>query len=186
MEADWEFEVGGEGPVIEALWPGFVDLRLNPEHAGQLVEAVDFPALALVLAKLNAKASPVWTAKCGVWTLNDPDRFDRDELDAPHGSTAHTAGCYIDLLPTSIEQWPSPDTVADCCKGWCKQFRTVPQRCCRVDLIIRRAFIISGQFDLGVTAYLTACGESPADAIAVLRKATGPFADVLCGSSTVQ
>ena len=27
MEADWEFEVGGEAPVIEASWEGFIDLR---------------------------------------------------------------------------------------------------------------------------------------------------------------
>ncbi len=32
MEADWEFEVGGDAPVIEAHWPGFVDLRQNPEQ----------------------------------------------------------------------------------------------------------------------------------------------------------
>jgi hypothetical protein len=35
LEADWEFEVGGDAPVIDALWPGFVDLRLpsRPEIA---------------------------------------------------------------------------------------------------------------------------------------------------------
>ena len=27
MEADWEVEIGGGAPVIDALWPGFVDLR---------------------------------------------------------------------------------------------------------------------------------------------------------------
>jgi hypothetical protein len=186
MEADWEFEVGGEGPVIEALWPGFVDLRLNPELADQLPETADYPELAEALVRLNAKDSPVWTSKCGVWTLSDPDRFDPDEFDAPMGYTAHTNGCYIDLLPKCIEQWPVPDMVAECCKGWCKRFRAVPQHCCRVDLIIRRAFITSGQFDLGVTAYLTACSDSATEAKAVLQKATGPFANVLCGRSTVQ
>ena len=186
MEADWEFEVGGEGPVIEAHWPGFVDLRLNPAHAIQLPEAAGFPELAVALGKLNANVSPVWTSKCGVWTLSDPEMFDPDEFDAAKGSTAHTNGCYIDLLPKSIEQWPSPDMVADCGKAWCKQFRGVPQRCCRVDLIIRRAFITSGQFDLGVTAYLTACGEFATEANAVLRKATRPFADVLCSPSKIQ
>jgi hypothetical protein len=40
MEADWEFEVGGDAPVIEAPWPGFVDLRLHPERAWQLSEAL--------------------------------------------------------------------------------------------------------------------------------------------------
>ncbi|MGA2050914.1 MAG: hypothetical protein ABSG96_24725 [Terracidiphilus sp.] len=191
MEADWEFEVGGEGPVIEALWPGFVDLRLNPELADQLTETVGFRALSDALVRLNAEASPIWTSKCGVWKLSnpdrsDPDRFDPDELDAPKGGTVHTKGCYIDLLPKCTEQWPSPDMIADSCKAWCKLFRAVPQRCCRVDLIIRRAFIHSGQFDLGVTAYLTACGKTETEANAALQQAMGSFADVLSGRSTLQ
>lgn len=186
MEADWEFEVGGGGPVIEADWPGFVDLQRSPQLADELFETVEFPALAAALIKLNAKTSPIWTSKCGIWTLSDPDRFDPDELDAPKGYTAHTIGFYIDLLPNRIGQWPSPDTTAATCKAWCKQFRATPQRCCRVDLIIRRAFVTSGQFDLGVTAYLTGCGESATEAKEVLQKATGPFADVLCDPSTVE
>ena len=32
MEADWEVEVGGGAPVIEAFWPGFVDLRGGRQH----------------------------------------------------------------------------------------------------------------------------------------------------------
>ena len=44
MEADWEVEVGGGSPVIEALWPGFVDLRLYPERIGEIQEAAGFPA----------------------------------------------------------------------------------------------------------------------------------------------
>ena len=39
MEADWEFEVGGDAPVIEACWEGFIDLRKTPERARQLPEA---------------------------------------------------------------------------------------------------------------------------------------------------
>ena len=38
MEADYEVEAGGEAPVIEALWPGFVDLRLQPERIGEIQE----------------------------------------------------------------------------------------------------------------------------------------------------
>ena len=44
MEADWEIEVGGKAPVIEARWPGFVDLRLHPERASQFPEAAELPA----------------------------------------------------------------------------------------------------------------------------------------------
>jgi hypothetical protein len=69
MEADWEFEVEGEtaaaeapipeAPIIDACWPGFVDLRRNPERAWDLPEARQLPALAEALARLNAAASPV-------------------------------------------------------------------------------------------------------------------------------
>ncbi len=42
MEVDWEVEVGGGAPVIEALWMGFVDLRRNPERLGEIAEAANF------------------------------------------------------------------------------------------------------------------------------------------------
>ena len=32
MEADWELEIGGDAPVIEAHWTGFVDLRADPSE----------------------------------------------------------------------------------------------------------------------------------------------------------
>ena len=38
MEADWEVEVGGGAPVIEADWPGFVDLRGEPERVNEMEE----------------------------------------------------------------------------------------------------------------------------------------------------
>ena len=49
MEADWEVEVGGGAPVIEALWPGFVDLRSNPERSGEIDGGCEFPALGVRL-----------------------------------------------------------------------------------------------------------------------------------------
>ena len=38
MEADWEMEIGGSAPVIDAFWAGFEDLRRSPEMAGALPE----------------------------------------------------------------------------------------------------------------------------------------------------
>jgi hypothetical protein len=184
MEADWEVELGGEAPVIEALWPGFVDLRLHPEQAWQLTEAAQLPTLAEALAKLNAAPSPVWTSKCDLWPVLDSGAFDPDELDAPHGSGAHAIGCYIDILPTSGPQWGQPAEAV--CKHLCGLLRAFPLRCCRVDLVIRRAFIAAGPMNLGITAYLTACGSSPAAAEQTLGAALGAFAGVLCGQSTLE
>jgi hypothetical protein len=110
MEADWEFELGADAagqaaPVIDAAWPGWVDLRRSPELARQLPEAAAFPALAEALIRLNSAASPVWSAKCDYWSSLEAGEFDPDELDAPPGCTSHATGCYIDLLPVSEGQW---------------------------------------------------------------------------------
>jgi hypothetical protein len=83
MEADWEVEIGGGAPVIEALWPGFVDLRSHPDRLGEIAEAATFPPLAVLLRALNSPESPVWTSKCDVW---EPE-------------TAALAA-YIDMLPS--------------------------------------------------------------------------------------
>jgi hypothetical protein len=153
MEADWEVEIGGDAPVIQVRWSGFIDLRLSPERAPQLPEAAQLPALADTLIRLNASSSPVWTSKCDVW---HPDTFDPDELDAPPGERNCFVACYIDLLPRDHQPWPG-----------------------HLDLIVRRACIAPGPLDLGVTAYFTACGLTPAAAATALASALAAFVDSL-------
>jgi hypothetical protein len=179
MEADWEFEVGGDAPVIEAQWVGFVDLQRHPERAGNLPEVAQFPALGEALARLNAADSPVWTSKCDFWPHLEADEFDPDELDAPLGCTAHAMGCFIDLLPKSDQQWTQPAMAEKACGRVCGLLIAVPLRCCRADLVIRSAIITSDVMDLGITAYLTACGETPAAAANTLEAALAAFADAL-------
>jgi hypothetical protein len=185
MEADWEFEVGGDAPVIEAQWAGFSDLRISPERAWQLPETAQLPALAEILAKLNEASSPVWTSKCDVWPHLEPDEFAPDELDAPSGC-ASAMGCYIDLLPRNDLQWAVPDKAAEDCKRVCSLLRAIPLRCCRVDLIIRRAYITPELMGLGITAYLTACGESDAEAVVALQAALEAFAGAVRDHSTLE
>ena len=186
MEADWEFEIGGDAPVIEVQWPGFVDLRQSPERSRQLPEDAQLPTLAEALAKLNGPASPVWSSKCGFWPHLEADAFDPDELDAPLGLAAHAMGCYIDLLPRNDEQWPQPALAADACKRVCSLLRAVPLRCCRADLVIRRAFITPELIGLGITAYLTSCGESEDEATVTLKAALAAFVGAICGHSTLE
>ena len=179
MEADWEFEVGGDAPVIEAHWAGFVDLRGHPERAGDLSETTQFPALAEALARLNAADSPVWTSKCDFWPHLDAGEFDPDEMDVPTGCTAHAMGCFIDLLPRSDQQWALPEMAEKACKRISGLLHAVPLRCCRADLVIRRAFITPELMSLGITAYLTACGASFAEARRTLEAALAAFTDAL-------
>jgi hypothetical protein len=191
MEADWEIEIGGESPVIEAYWPGFVDLRLHPERASQLPEAAALPALARALEVLNAETSPLWTSKCDFWPILDASGFDLDELDAPPGCDAYGVGGYLDLFPRQDHKWVQPATAAADCKHLCTLLRAVPLRCCRIDLIVRQAILDSanltdGSVRLGVTAYFTACGPTHAEATAAIQAALAKFARVLSAPSTVE
>ena len=190
MEADWEFEVGADAavglaaPVIEAHWPGFVDLHQAPARAWDLPETVQFPALGEALAKLNSADSSVWTSKCDLWEHLEPDEFDADELDAPSGCATHAMGCYIDLLPR--ENWLSPDLATTDCKRMCELLRAVSLRCCRADLVVRRAFITPDLMELGITLYVTSCGESLAEAARAFQAALAAITDVLCAHSTLE
>lgn len=186
MEADWEFEVGGDAPVIEACWPGFIDLRLSPQRARDLPEAVRFPALAAVLETLNSRTSSVWTSKCDFWPTLDADTFDPDELDAAPASCAHAVGCYIDLLPGGGQQWSHPHLAEGACRQICSILRQAPMRNCRVDLVVRRATVALDVTGLGITAYLTACGPTAGDAERVLAAALAVFGGALIGDSTLQ
>jgi hypothetical protein len=187
MEADWEFEVGGDAPAIEAAWAGFIDLQLEPVRARELPEAAQLPGLAEALIQLNEAASPVWTSKCDVWPSLEPGEFDSDELDAPSGSSAHAMGCYIDLLAKTGGQWLEPETVAAACKKVCGLLHKIPLRCCRADLVIRRTFLTPDPEDqysmlLGVTVYLTSCGASQEAAGQTLQAALAALAGALRAS----
>jgi hypothetical protein len=186
MEADWEFEIGVDATTIDSCWPGLVDLRLAPERSWDLPETGQLPALAEALARLNAADSPVWTSKCDFWPHLEPDEFDADELDAPPCRAAHAMGCYIDLLPTTDRQWALPAMAEAWCKRICGLLRAAPLRCCRADLVIRRAWIEPELMSLGITAYLTSCGASFSEARQTLQAALAAFTDAFRSRSTLE
>lgn len=177
MQADWEVEVGGEAAVIDALWPGFVDLRVTPERAHDLSEAKVLPALADALAQLNAPASPVWTSKCDVWSVSQRE-IDRFELDAPSENATRAQACYIDLLPAS-ESWNSPEDAVAFCRELTHRLHAAPISSCRVDLMVRSAVAALGSSSTGITGYLTACGPTEARALEQLCRALAAFVDAV-------
>jgi hypothetical protein len=181
MEADWEFEIGEDAPVIEARWTGFVDLRLRPELAASLSEAAAYPALIQALVRLNAAHSPVFTSKCDFFPSLAPAEFDAGELDAAPTDAAQAMACYIDLLPSGGLGWRHPDLAAGECKRICVSLHSIPLRRCRADLIIRRVFSAHAiatpdRIDLGITAYLTACGPTRDAAASALEASLAAFA----------
>jgi hypothetical protein len=186
MEADWEFEVGADAPVIEAYWAGFVDLRGKPERAHDLPETAQLPGFAAALQRLNSESSPVWTSKCDFWSTLEREEFDPDELDAPLGSAGHAISCFMDLLPKQEGEWAFPARAEAECRRLCTLLSSIPLRCCRVDFIIRRALVVPDVMDLGITACFTACGPGADQAKDTLEAALAAFARALCPESTLQ
>lgn len=172
MEADWEFEIAPEAPVIDAAWAGFVDLRVAPERVSELAELAGLPPLEGFLVRLNAPGSPVFTAKCDVW---NPGEIDPDELDASSESVRKALACYIDLLPANAHSWPTPQMAAEWSRAICASLAELPARQCRIDLVIRRAFLAPTELGFGITCYLTACGSTETDAAGALARALDAF-----------
>jgi hypothetical protein len=173
MEADWEVEVGGGAPVIEAFWPGFVDLRRTPEGIGEIVEAAAFPPLAGLLRSLNAAASPLWTAKCDFWEPEaDPAGFGACE------SSSFVLACYVDLLPSAglvFAEWRQAEAY---CRAWVARLASDRLPECGIELIVRQA--VAGPAEgYGVTAYLRAAGPDRSAAAASLAAALVAFADAI-------
>jgi hypothetical protein len=169
VEADWEVEIGGGAPVIEALWPGFIDLRCDPEHAKEIVsevaEAAAFPPLCALLLALNAPESSVWTSKCDLW---EPDQ--------------NALAIYMDMLPRQevvFAEWQQAEAF---CREHVARLAAIsaPERGleCSINLVIRQA--IAGPAEgFGFTAYLSARGLDKAEAAAGLAAVIAGFADAL-------
>jgi hypothetical protein len=181
MEADWEAEIGGGAPVIEAEWSGFIDLRMQPPRISDIGEATAFLPLADVLLALNQESSQVWTSKCDVW---EPE--------------SSALACYIDLLPRDgkvFHQWQQGEVF---CREIVARLRSaelthwIPERRvggvvesspeCNIQLVIRRA--IAGQAEgFGITTYLSAKAECSKVAAAALAATMATFADVLLSTA---
>lgn len=177
MEIDWEVEIGGGAPVIEALWLGFVDLHRSPERLGEIAEAAVFPALADLLSALNRPASPLWTAKCDVWEPA-PDELATPEWAGPGPKPVvqpTTLACYVDLLPVEgrvFAQWPQAEQF---CREWVARLDPLLLPNCRVDMIVRQAIAEEAE-GFGVTAYLRGTGRDRSTAAEALSAALVVFA----------
>ncbi len=171
MQADWEVEIGSGAPVIDALWPGFIDLRRNPGRIAEIHEAAAFPPLAALLLALNGPASPLWTAKCDLWQP-EPGSFPGSDSDP---APAFTLACYVDLLPLETQVFAHWQSAERLCRDWVALLGPVSAPHAQVELVVRQA--IAGQLDgFAITAYLAASGPSQPTASANLAAALDAFA----------
>jgi len=179
MEADFEVQIGGGAPVIEALWPGFVDLRRSPERVYEISEAAAIPALAHALLVLNDLDAPLWTAKCDVWDPHAAEsgasETERSALPEHH----HAAlACYIDLLPRASLVFANWKDAENFCRRWVSRLDAEEPRGAThnatVDLVVRQA--LAGEVEgFGITAYLGVVADYRAGAEDALAAALQQF-----------
>ncbi|HEV2273415.1 MAG TPA: hypothetical protein VGR96_04580 [Acidobacteriaceae bacterium] len=185
MEADWSVELGAEDPVIVVPWQGveeasrlpmespagtgvrFVDLREDPEAIEQIEEARREPSLRSALLALNEAGSPLWTAKCGLWTRSHQEGIeagldaavDFREMEAEPEEASFAAGCYIDLLPRDAKANASFALQERWIRGMAEQVRGAAMRCARADFVLRHAEVC-GVPGFAVTWFMEACGAT--------------------------
>ncbi len=181
MDADWEVEIGGGAPIIEAHWPGFVDLRRRPERIGEIAEVGNLSALADLLLKMNARPSPLWTSKCDVWI---PE--------------AGALACYVDLLPRDANAFSEWRNVERFCQKWARRLsaREGPEISASakihpiqiaghdaeseaaITLVVRQA--ITSQWEgFGITAYFSAGPSSVQVAEVAISAAMVAFSNAI-------
>jgi hypothetical protein len=108
MLSEWSVECAADDPVLVVPWSDpsdlsgerrFIDLRENPYDLDHLPEVEQHPPLMHALRALNAPRSPVFTAKCDAWPLDD-DELEQLHLDLDVSAEEMPAGfgSYIDIL----------------------------------------------------------------------------------------
>jgi len=79
MHTEWSAECGVEDPVLLVPWSdadgvvAFVDLQNDPGAIETISEAEAHPPLMQALRALNAMRSPVFTAKCDAWEMDEEE-----------------------------------------------------------------------------------------------------------------
>lgn len=171
MEADWSVEIGSSAAVIDASWPGFVDLRGSPRDIDAVEEARLHPALREALLALNSGGSPVFTAKCDAWVLPgaeiDPDEF------AASGETARVGfASYIDVVERDAARFRSFELQERQARELTSRLRALDVRQGRADLVVRSAFV-KDDSGYGMTLYAAGCGAEDTGAYAAWQMVLG-------------
>lgn len=162
MEADWAAEIGPELPHIHVPWAGFTDLRHNSATVNAIQETAEHPALREALLVFNSPASPVFTAKCDLWTLSqseiDPDEFAAYAEDAHHGTAS-----YIDLIRRDRAAFSSFEFHERWVRALTDALRLLEIPNGRVEFILRPS-TVDEHAGFGLTLYAAGCGASPGNA----------------------
>ena len=168
MQSDWNVECGADDPFVAIPWTSedgaiyYIDLREMPVRVKEISDAGRFPCVAAALLQWNRPDSPIFTAKCDVWTYA-ADLFDANDL--PEFAYAHA--CYIDLLSVDAAAFSSFTASEAMLKRWNDLARSIPQADSRCEWTLRSARISTDQRHsegFATTLYIWGYGPSPESA----------------------
>lgn len=168
MQADWSVECGADDPVVVVPWATedgslrYIDLRLAPASIEQISEARQCPSLAAALRRWNTVTSPVFTAKCDVWSY-PAELFDAEDL----AGFAFAQGSYIDLISTENAVFRNFAASEKQLRDWTASAQSIPLRECRCEWTLRAALLFppaansTPQNGFATTLYVWGYGASP-------------------------
>ena len=159
MDADWSVECAGDDPLVVVPWQNsdgtltYLDLRAElPRDLDillQIPEARQYPAIATALRRWNHAASPLFTAKCDVWSY-PANLFDAEDLPG----FAFARGSYVDLLPLAAEIFQHFAAAEKQLRRWKEMAASIPAPDARCEWILRRAMIAAQSVKVGAAEYV--------------------------------
>ncbi|WP_047490715.1 hypothetical protein [Terriglobus sp. TAA 43] len=174
MLTDWNAACGPDDPVLVVPWASpdgllqWVDLREDPYAVNEIPEGEDYPALLAALRALNGSRSPVFTAKCDVWTM-DAEELEsmRDELLLDEEVATAGLASYIDLLWRDRAIFASRHRMEQMLHRLDRMLTELPYSLAAAELTMRPAVVdLEGTVAEGfaITLYAKAVGVDEAEA----------------------
>src|SRR5437899_3487367 len=138
MLAEFIVDLGPDSPALELPWATaeaqFIDLRAEPERVAELPEMLVFPSLREFLLAVNARQSPLASAKCDAWSSTE---LAEEELS--FGAPLKFV-CYADLVFVEAAQQSSMEQHQVFAHRVCELLARAPELPCAVELVLRRCY----------------------------------------------
>lgn len=173
MLTEWSALCSPEDPVLVVPWSdpqrqvSFVDLRNNPYDFDAIPEAVHYPALLQALRALNAARSPVFTAKCDVWSMTAQEISALGlEMDLDSAETRAGLAGYIDVLFRDRATFTSAAQQQQLIARLLRQAAALEHPAASLECVLRPALLDLGmpQEGYAISIYIKALGPDPSHA----------------------
>ncbi|WP_419807184.1 hypothetical protein [Terriglobus sp.] len=186
---EWSTATAADDPVLVVPWQApdgdvrWVDLREDDFALDEISEADEHPALLAALRALNSGRSPVFTAKCDVWAMEEEELAGtRDDLMLEQDQAEAGMACYLDLLWRDRGIFASRHRTEQVLHRLDRMVEELPGSLAKAEAVVRPAVVeLDGSVAEGycLSLYVKGVGVDEAEAkqrwSAALREVTALF-----------